>query len=84
MYELVSFVSRGKIRKKVLKKLVVPYTPTELSVIIGTDRSTVSRAILALEKKGLVRCLTPKESMGRYYETTELGKKILKKVSGND
>ena len=77
MYNLVSFVSRGKIRRKVLANIVKPTTPTQLSHIIKTHRSTTSRTILALEKKGLVKCITPDEKMGRYYQITETGKKIL-------
>ncbi len=77
MYDLMSFVSRGKIRKKVLQNLFKPHTPTELAHIIKTHRSTTSRTILALEKKGLVQCITPKEKMGRYYEISKLGKKII-------
>ena len=83
MYDLVSFVSRGKIRKVVLSNLVKPQTPTELSHIIKTHRSTTSRTILALERKGLVKCITPNEKMGRYYQITELGKKILHKINGD-
>ena len=82
MYSLVSFVSRGKIRKVVLSNLVKPNTPTELSHIIKTHRSTTSRTILALERKGLVKCITPKEKMGRYYEITDMGKRILQKING--
>ena len=77
MYDLVSFVSRGKVRKKALQNLIKPNTPTELSRIIKTHRSTTSRTILALEKKGLVQCITPKEKMGRYYEISKLGKKVI-------
>ena len=80
MYDLVSFVSRGKIRKVVLSNLIKPHTPTELSHIIKTHRSTTSRTILALESKGLVNCITPNEKMGRYYEITSMGKKILQKI----
>jgi len=80
MYELLSFVYRGKTRRVVLEHLLDPHTPTELSIIIGTQRSTISRTILALEKKGLVKCITPNESMGRYYEITDLGKNILDKL----
>ena len=80
MYDLISFVSRGKVRKLVLKNLVKPNTPTELSKVIKTHRSTTSRTILILEKKGLVKCLTPQENMGRFYEITTLGKKILDKM----
>ena len=78
MYDLVSFVSRGKIRKKILKNLSEPKTPTQLSGKIGTHRSTISRAILSLEDKGLLKCLTPNEKLGRYYSITETGKKVLK------
>jgi len=80
MYKLISFVSRGMVRKKVLKNLLEPHTPTELSHIINTHRSTTSRAILSLEKKGLVKCVTPKENMGRYYVLTKRGKEVLRKV----
>ncbi len=80
MYDLISYVSRGKVRKRVLLNLVKAHTPTELSQIIKTHRSTTSRTILSLEKKELVKCLTPTEKMGRYYEITELGKKVLKKL----
>ena len=80
MYDLISFVSRGKVRRKVLENLKEANTPTKLSQIIKTHRSTTSRAILALEKRGLVKCITPDESMGRYYETTSLGKKILREL----
>jgi len=80
MYDLISFVTRGKIRVLVLKTLVKPMTPTLLANIIKTHRPTVSRSILQLEKKGLVECITPKEKMGRYYQLTENGKKVLKVI----
>ena len=82
MYDLISYVSRGKVRRAVISDLIKPHTPTELCRIINTHRSTTSRAILALEKKGLVKCITPNEKMGRYYEITSLGKKILQQIEG--
>jgi len=42
----------------------------------------VSRAVLALEKVGLVECLTPDEKMDRYYRTTETGKKVAEIIEG--
>ena len=80
MYDLISYVSRGKIRRKVILNLIKPHTPTELCRIINTHRSTTSRAIIALEKKGLLKCKTPNEKMGRYYEITSLGKKVLQEI----
>jgi len=36
MYDLISFVSRGKVRRKVLENLKEANTPTKLSQIIKT------------------------------------------------
>nr|WP_321352644.1 winged helix-turn-helix domain-containing protein [uncultured Methanoregula sp.] len=83
MYNLVSFVSRGSVRRKVLKGLLKPNTPTELAKVLGIARSAVSRSISALEKVGLVECLTPDENMNRYYQTTEIGKKVVDLIEGN-
>jgi DNA-binding MarR family transcriptional regulator len=82
MYDLVSFVARGSLRKKVLKALLRPNSPTELARILTTDRPSVSRTILALEKVGLVECLTPNEKLGRFYRTTETGKKVVAIIEG--
>ena len=78
MYDVVRFVSRGKVRKKIILNLINPMTPTELCEKIKTHRSTTSRSLLILEEKKIVKCITPKENMGRYYEVTILGKKIKK------
>lgn len=80
MYDLISFVSRGKIRKKVLLNLNKPLTPTQLSEKIKTHRSTTSRTLIELEEKGLVKCITPDENMGRFYELTKQGKKIIEEI----
>ena len=82
MYNLVSFVTRGSVRRKVLKGLIRPNTPTELAKTIGVARSAVSRTIQALEKVGLVECLTPDEKMDRYYRISETGKKVLAIIEG--
>lgn len=80
MYDQISFLSRSKNRKTVLENLEKPTTPTELASKLKIQRSTISRAILELMDKKLVKCLTPKEKMGRLYQITESGKKILKKL----
>jgi DNA-binding MarR family transcriptional regulator len=77
MYNLVSFVTRGSVRRKVIKGLLRPNTPTELAKTIGVDRAAVSRTIRAMEKVGLVECLTPEENRDRYYRITETGKKVV-------
>jgi len=77
MYNLVSFVTRGSVRRKVIKGLLRPNTTTELAKMIGVDRAAVSRTIKAMEKVGLVECLTPEENRDRYYRTTDAGKKVV-------
>ena len=80
MYNLISFVSRAKVRKQILLNLDSPKTPTELSKELKTHRPTISRALIALENKELVKCITPNENMGRYYQITSLGKKTMEKI----
>jgi DNA-binding MarR family transcriptional regulator len=63
-----------------LKNLEKPGTPTELATKLQIQRSTVSRAILELQDKKLIKCLTPNEKMGRLYQITDLGRKILKEI----
>jgi DNA-binding MarR family transcriptional regulator len=80
VYDLVSFVKRGRVRRIVLENLSRPKTPTQLSTIIGTHRSTVSRALISLEARRLVECITPNEKMMRLYRVTSLGRRVLDKV----
>ena len=81
MYDLISFVSRGKVRKKVLENLKEANTPTILTKEIQTHQSTTSRTLADLEKRGLVKCLTPKAKLSRLYSITESGKKVIQKVN---
>ena len=57
----------------------VYYFPStsQLSKTLNMHRSAISRAILELEKKGLIRCLSPMEKRGRFYQITKKGKDIL-------
>lgn len=80
MYDLISYVTRAKIRKLVLTNLKKPNTPTNLSNELHIHRSAVSRAILELENKNLVKCLNPEDTMGRFYVITDLGRKVLEQI----
>jgi len=82
MFDLVSFVGRGRTRRLVLKALTKPYSPSDLSKHLDLDRSTVSRVMIELTEKGLVDCLTPDEHTGRYYRINDTGKKVLAIVEG--
>jgi predicted transcriptional regulator len=54
-------------------------TPTELSKELGTHFSQIAKSLLELEKKDLVKCLTPTLRKGRLCGITEKAKKTLKK-----
>ena len=81
MDELISFVMAGKVRIKLLQILLHgKRTPTLLSKEIKTHQSTTSRALISLENKKLVKCLTPKAKLSRIYSITDLGKKIIEET----
>lgn len=82
MEKLLSFVLSGKVRRKILKALLeVEKTPTILAREIGTHQSTTSRALSVLEKRGLVKCLTPNVKLSRLYSITSTGRKVINKVN---
>jgi len=81
----ISFVKRGKNRKKVFLALDKAMMPSELVIkIYGKNSNTyfniVSRALAELTEKGIVEVLNPKERTGRIYQKTKLGEQILKKL----
>ncbi len=80
MYDLISYMVRGKVRLSILEVLDRPMTPTQLAHKLKNHRSTMSRTLLEMKKKGLVKCLTPKEKTGRLYVLTKKGKGVLRKV----
>jgi DNA-binding MarR family transcriptional regulator len=61
------FLKKGKLRKEVLLKLDKPKTATELAKELGKHRSSISRMLLELEKKGFVKCVNPEDDRFRHY-----------------
>ncbi len=76
-WDAYSYVFRSKNRKLVLASLTKPKTPSQISRDTGILLPHVSRALRELEQKGLVKCLTPQERMGRIYTLTDLGREVL-------
>ncbi|MBI5064996.1 hypothetical protein HZA97_02055 [Candidatus Woesearchaeota archaeon] len=76
--ELYSWISRGSQRVIMLQNLNVPLTPTQLAKTTGIKVTNVSDNLRLMDEKNLVKCLNPKEKMGRLYELTKEGKKIAK------
>jgi predicted transcriptional regulator len=76
----ISFIVRGKHRKAILKLLNKPKTPTQVKKDTGLHFNTVSRILVELDKKGFVKCLTPKQKLARFYYITSKGKKVLSRI----
>jgi predicted transcriptional regulator len=77
-WDLISFVSRSKQRKKILSSLTEPMTPSKIAEKTGLYPTHVSRALKEFSEKSLVECLTPEERVGKIYRITKLGKDVLK------
>ena len=61
------FLKKGKLRKEVLRSLDKPKTATEISKELNKHRSSVSRVLLELEKRGLIKCINPEDDRFRHY-----------------
>ena len=76
----VSYLSRSKKKTQILKILDKPKTPTQIGKQLKISRSSTSQMLLAMEKKKYVKCLNPQDRMGRFYQATEKGLKVLKEL----
>ena len=81
----ISYIKRGKNRRKVFVALDKSMIPSELVIkIYGKNSNTyfniVSRALAELTEEGIIEVLNPKERTGRIYQKTKLGKRIIKSL----
>ncbi len=75
------FVVGSKNRMIILKELDFPKTPLQLSKKTDLGMNMTSRALRELEKERIIECKNPEAKVGRVYDTTSLGKEIVKKFS---
>lgn len=61
------FLKQGRLRKSVLDRLTEPKTASELAKELGKHRSSISRVLIELEKKGFVKCVNPEDDKFRHY-----------------
>ena len=85
LIDFVSFVKRGKNRKKVFLALDKPMMPSELVSKIYNKNSNIyfnliSRALSELKSKRLVDVVNPRQKTGRIYKKTRLGKQVEEKI----
>ena len=80
-WDLISFITSSKIRFKLLTLLnKQKRTPTSLSKTLDVHNSAVSRTLTELTEKELITCLTDKRTKFKYYEISDKGKILLKKI----
>lgn len=85
LLDWISFVKRGKNRKRVFLALDKPMMPSELVLkIYGKSSNTyfnlVSRALSELKSKKLVEIVNPRQKTGRIYRKTKFGKQVAEKI----
>ena len=85
LFDLISFIKRGKNRKTVFLALDKPMMPSELMLkIFGKSSNTyfniISRALGELTDKRLIEIVNPKDKTGRIYQKTKLGAKVDKMI----
>jgi predicted transcriptional regulator len=76
----VSFILRGKQRKKVLKVLDGPALVSEIKNKTKLSLAETSRVLRGLTEQGLAECKNPEDHLGRFYQLTPRGEKIKKLV----
>ncbi len=79
-YDKLSYVLRAKTRKKIVVIMDKIRMPSELKRELKIEDSNIARALRELEKEGIIKCLTPKQKMGKLYTLTHEGEEIRKKV----
>jgi len=75
-WEIYSYILRGNRRKRVLACLSGPKISKQIAQECKMSLSNVKASIDDLKKKGLIKCLTPKQKIGRVYTLTKNGEEL--------
>jgi DNA-binding MarR family transcriptional regulator len=76
------YVLASEYRKVILRALAEkPKTPKQIADETKYNLSHVSRSIRQLEKRSLIKCLTPKRRKGKLYGLTDNGFRIFNQLS---
>ena len=65
--KLEIFLKKSKLRRKVYDILDKPKTATDIAKELGRHRSSVSRALLDMERAGYTRCINQQDKSFRHY-----------------
>ncbi|MBU2638783.1 MAG: winged helix-turn-helix domain-containing protein [Nanoarchaeota archaeon] len=76
----LSFAVRSKTRRKILTALETNKMPSQLKKELKLEDSNVARALRELEKESLIKCITSPAKMGKIYQLTKEGKRIMEEA----
>jgi DNA-binding MarR family transcriptional regulator len=80
LYQLKSYIERSKNRKKILDLLAnknEPMTPSQIAEELEVHRTTISKRVVDMADKDLVKVLNPEDNRNRYYTLTEKGSELI-------
>ena len=79
--EFAGFILRSKYRREVFKLLDNPIMPSQIAKKLSIRLTYITRELRFLREKGLIECLNPDERVGRLYQLTNKGKKLMKNMN---
>jgi len=83
LYDDVSFVLGSPLCRKILECLnssKEPLAPVQISKIAKIQRTNVSKKLMPLVDRNLVKCINPETRKWRFYVITSKGKEVLRRV----
>ena len=83
--KLLAWILRGSQRREIIKVIIGHKIPAQIykeAIRLNPKitRNSVSDVLREFKRKGVVICINPKETKGRIYELTDVGKKLLKLI----
>lgn len=81
--QLYGYIATSNLRKRIILALSKKaQRQSELVKRLQQKQPNVSKALVDLEKHGLVECLTPGKKAWKWYELTPLGLEVRKEIAG--
>ena len=76
----IAFIMKSNLRRHVLELVQKPKTAKMISKELRKHIQSISRTLIEMEKKNMVKCVNPKDDRFRFYQITTKGESVLKKV----
>jgi DNA-binding MarR family transcriptional regulator len=79
-WEAVGYVKRSKNRINAMELLTNPLMPSEVGKMMQISLTHASKIVRELNSKKLIHCLNENLKVGRIYQLTAQGKKVLQAI----